>query len=175
MKKVIYLILLLLFVTGCSLNKGADEKKVAVSMAKSTFNSLAELKSAKEKASDPMLKDKTKLFMVDEMQNDIKINKIEIGEEVAYIYYTSKDNKFNFTIQQQKFDDIEGAYKDSVSRMEKASEIEIDSKFVTIARPGDAVLVATVLDDYLISLVLPEGTSNEEITRILRTITIESI
>lgn len=175
MKKIISSIFLLLLVTGCSLNNGVDEKKAAVSIGKSTFNSLSELKSAKEKESDPILKVKSKLYMIEEKQNGIKVNKIEIGQEVANVYYTSTKSNSGFTIQQQKFADINGAYKDSVSRMEKANETETDGKLVAVARPGEAVLVTTVMDDYLISLVLPEGTSDEEIAGILKSIYVESI
>ena len=175
MKKLISLFLGLIFLTGCTFSTSANEKTAVAYKGKNTYKSFSELKTEKLNGTDPWLKNKKTLYTIDENKNSLEIEKIEVGEYVTFVSYSSKDKNFVFTFGQQQFPNIKEAYKDTASRMENSYELTLNGNPLTIARGKEAVLVSMPLDDYLIKLVIPKDISDGEIFEILESIKKESL
>lgn len=175
MKHLIRLFLVLMVLTGCTINTSDKGNGPVVSKGKNIYHSISELKAKKLDGTDPWLKKSKTLYTIDDNSYPLKIEKIEVGEYVIFINYAATDKNFRFTLEQQKFPDIQAAYKDTVSRMENSYELLWDETPLTLGHGKEASLVAMPLDDYLISLVLPENISDEEILTILKSIKSEPL
>lgn len=175
MKIFMRLMLVFMVLTGCAINTSENGKGPVAYQGKNTYHSISELKAKKLDGTDPWLKNSKTLYTIDENSYPHEIEKVEVGEYVTFIHYASTDKTLLFTLEQQNFPDSQAAYKDTISRMKNSYELLLDETPLTVGHGKEASLVAMPLDDYLISLVLPEDISDEEIMKILSSIKSESL
>ena len=179
MKKLMMLMLLMVIgLAGCSLpaeslNNGSlppGSEREAALHGKITYNSLTEMKAARNNGSNSWLKDITRFYYLDETRADVQMNKIEVGEFVTYIDYDLKDEKITFSLQQQRFEDGKLAYQNTIHRSPKGVEGILNGIPYHIARTTEVVVADMAMDDILLDLIFPPDIDGDTLLELLKSI-----
>lgn len=190
MKNIFSLILIIFLLTGCNSVKAGNTNSItetkttnfitetkhttstintSISLSKlpESYTSIEKVKNAKKNKNSDFLNNKDTIFIL----NDDAVTapgSFKVGEYVITSEYELKNGKkINFT--QQEFDDVDFAFKDTISRS-SGENTTMNGQTINISRDPEVIIATFIRDTYLCTLILDKDVSDKDIEKLIKAI-----
>lgn len=181
MKNIFSILLITFLLSGCSSIKTVSttsvvEKEsetppistsISLNRSPNVYSSIEKVKEAKKNKNSEFLENKKNIFV---LINDVVAaqGSYKIGEYAVFVDYQLGDDKsLNFT--QQEFEDIDYAFKDTISRS-LGENIVLNNQPVNVYRHPEATIVIFTKDKYLCKFIISKDITDKEIEKLIKSV-----